>query len=233
MKEKIYSIPLTDALRENSGCILCTLHKKLNEDALCYFLGPSLMEPDTREITNEKGFCKEHINALYEKNNRLGLALVLETHVKTLENSLSPKKKKTLFSENIDFSESAKAIKKLSSDCAICDRVSSQMKNAAENLVYLWDKESEFKEMFENSYGLCLEHMALAVEVCKNELGEKKATEFLEMLYFGQKEKLKKHYESLHNFTLSFDYRNSGKPLDEDTKNSVVEAVKRLSGSND
>ena len=34
MKERIYSIPLTDALREGDGCILCTIEKKLEEDAL-------------------------------------------------------------------------------------------------------------------------------------------------------------------------------------------------------
>ena len=60
MKERIYSIPLTEALEENSGCPLCTLEKKLQEQAVEYFLGPSMMEPDSREMTNEKGFCKNH-----------------------------------------------------------------------------------------------------------------------------------------------------------------------------
>ena len=34
MKERIYSIPLTDALKENCGCILCTLEKQLEEYAV-------------------------------------------------------------------------------------------------------------------------------------------------------------------------------------------------------
>ena len=88
MKERIYSIPLTEALEETRGCILCTLEKRLEEQAVLYFLGPSMMEPDSREITNKKGFCKSHMGMLFDKKNRLSLALMLETHVKELEKNL-------------------------------------------------------------------------------------------------------------------------------------------------
>ena len=88
MKERIYSIPLTEALEGNSGCPLCTLEKKLQEQAVEYFLGPSMMEPDSREMTNEKGFCKNHIKMLFDRKNRLSLALMLETHIKSVEGEI-------------------------------------------------------------------------------------------------------------------------------------------------
>ena len=51
MKEHIYTIALTDSLAESCSCAMCTLEKKLEQEAVNYFLGPSLMEPDSRTLT--------------------------------------------------------------------------------------------------------------------------------------------------------------------------------------
>ncbi len=228
MKERIYSIALSDALKKNCGCVLCELHKEFNSKAIEYFLGPSLMEPDGRELTNENGFCDAHMNALLSSGHRLGLALILETHVDTLLKKLKPQMKKGLFKEEYDFDASGAQIAKAFESCCICNKIAKQIKDAAENLVYLWDKESDFKEAFEKSYGLCLNHTGLVLSVCKNELSSKKATEFADTIYALQREKLQKHYNDLHEFTLSFDYRNKDKELSEDAKNSVADAVRRL-----
>ena len=56
-----------------------------------------MMEPDSREITNEKGFCKRHMGMLFDKKNRLSLALMLETHVKELEKNLNIPKDMEVF----------------------------------------------------------------------------------------------------------------------------------------
>lgn len=228
MKERIYSIALSDALKKNCGCVLCVLHKEFHDNAIEYFLGPSLMEPDGRELTNENGFCEAHINALLASGNRLGLALMLETHIATLIKKLKPQTKKGLFKEEYDFEASGMSVTKAYQSCCVCDKVAKQIKDAAENLVYLWDKESDFRQAFEKSYGLCLNHMGLVLSVCKNELSTKKATEFADIIYTIQSQKMQKHYDDLHEFTLSFDYRNKDKELSEDAKNSVAEAAKRL-----
>ncbi len=82
MKEQIYTIPVTDAFREDSECPLCILEKKLEEQYLEYFLGPTLMEPDHRIETNKKGFCRKHFELLYNRQeNRLGLGLIIDTHL--------------------------------------------------------------------------------------------------------------------------------------------------------
>ena len=228
MKERIYSIALSDALKKDCGCILCELHKEFNENAKAYFLGPSLMEPDGRELTNEKGFCTAHLNSLLSSGNRLGLALILETHVDSLIKKLKPQTKKGLFKEEYDFNASGEAIAKAYESCCICEKVARQIKDASENLVYLWDVEKDFKDAFEKSYGLCLNHTALVLSVCKNELSGKRACEFIETIYKMQSEKFQKLYDDLHDFTLSFDYRNKDKELSEDAKNSVADAVRRL-----
>ncbi len=229
MKEHIYTIPITEALSENCGCVLCTIEKKLEEDALSYFLGPSLMEPDGREITNKKGFCKSHLDAMMTRNNRLGLALMLETHLGEIVNSLEIKKKGGMFSKESTEKLTADSIYDVTDACAICDKISAQMKAVANNLAYLWGKEAEFRNKFEVSNGLCLKHTALAIEQ-SSAIGGKAREEYIEKLINMQKEKLNKLSENVHAFTLSFDYRNAGKKLTDDEVNSVLNSSNELNG---
>ena len=81
--EKIYMIPVNDAYNEHGGCPVCRLRDKAENNYLEYYLGPSLMEPDTRKITNTTGFCPVHMGKLNKAvTNRLGLGLVMHTHLK-------------------------------------------------------------------------------------------------------------------------------------------------------
>ena len=228
MKEHIYSIPLTEALEEKCGCILCILEKKLEQQAVEYFLGPSLMEPDGRSITNEKGFCRRHMGMLFEQKNRLGLALTLETHIKEIEGKLEMKKKQGMFSKDTTAMLTSEKIYAITKSCALCDKMNSQIFAAAGNVAYLWDSNEDFRKMFEESQGLCLEHTALAIEACDKELSEKKKEKYINMLIEKQKNLLAQIYENLHTFTLSFDYRNAGKELSKAEKESVQTAVKHL-----
>lgn len=228
MKEHIYTIPITEALSENCGCVLCTIEKKLENDAIEYFLGPSLMEPDGRELTNKKGFCKNHLDMMMTRNNRLGLALMLETHLREIDKNIEIKKGKT-FSKETTEKLTSDSVYAVTNACAVCDKVSAQMSAVANNLAYLWGKEDEFKKNFKNSNGLCLKHTALAIEMC-NSLGGKKKDEYIECLINMQKEKLSALADNVHEFTLSFDYRNAGKKLTEDEVNSVANSSKQLTG---
>ena len=228
MKERIYTIALNDAIGEKCGCVLCALEKKLEEDAAAYFLGPSLMEPDGRQLTNEKGFCRRHMNMLLGRGNRLGLALTLETHLKELADSLSVKKKRGLTGASVDFRMCSEELYSRFCSCALCDKLNMQMLAAAENMVFLLENEQEFREKFEASGGLCLEHFALTVQASEKELSGKKAEKFISYLYKFQKKETIRLNELVHEFTLSFDYRSAGKPLSEEAAQSVEKAAKML-----
>ena len=80
MKEQLYTIPVNEAFEIDCECPICAMYHKLKEDALDFTLGPSYMEDDIRMVTDKVGFCKEHVQQLYDKQNRLGLALMLKTH---------------------------------------------------------------------------------------------------------------------------------------------------------
>ena len=67
--EQIYTIPVNEAFdaaaeKPELGCPFCALYRKLQNDELDIILGASMMEPDVRIQTNEKGFCKEHFGII-------------------------------------------------------------------------------------------------------------------------------------------------------------------------
>ena len=224
MKEHIYSIPLTEALEKKDGCILCTLEKDLEKAAVEYFLGPSMMEPDSRIITNEKGFCPAHMKMLFDGNNRLSLALMLETHIKELADGLCATKSQGFFKKDTV----GERIERRVHSCALCDKLSAQMSAAGRNLAYLWASNDDFKKMFESAPPLCLRHTALALTGGEEELSGKKKNEYSALLLKMQGTALTGIYENLHNFTLSFDYRNAGKELTKEEKESVANAIEHL-----
>lgn len=89
MKEQIYTIPVSEAFEARSGkCPLCLLREKWEQNELDLILGASMMEPDIRIQTNEKGFCNDHLHKMYARGNRLPLALTLESHLAEVEKGL-------------------------------------------------------------------------------------------------------------------------------------------------
>ena len=63
-KETIYTIPINEAFEKNSECPLCEIEKRLEKEAVEYALGPAMMEPDHRELSNQKGYCNKQYSML-------------------------------------------------------------------------------------------------------------------------------------------------------------------------
>ena len=81
MKEKLYTIPVNDAFREDCECPLCNIYHKLEQEALDYTLRPSTyMVSERREESDKVGFCARHA-AMLNESARLGLALIYKTHM--------------------------------------------------------------------------------------------------------------------------------------------------------
>ena len=108
MKEQLYTIPVSDAFETPCECPLCKMKKTLETDAIEYTLGPSYMEDDIRGVTDQIGFCSKHVTLLYANQNRLGLALMLKTHMDKTINDISSlsengaKVKSSLFKKTIE-----------------------------------------------------------------------------------------------------------------------------------
>ena len=103
MKETIYTIPLNDAFHAEDECPFCRLERDAEQHALEFILGKqsSYMEDDIRMETDRMGFCKAHMKMVFDQNNKLGLALVLKTHIdrtnKEIEKRMKMPPKKASF----------------------------------------------------------------------------------------------------------------------------------------
>lgn len=228
MKERIYSIPLTDALDENSDCVMCALENKLENDAVEYFMGASKMEPDVRIMTNKKGFCRRHLHMMEQSGSPLGLALMLDTHIEELRSRLDKRSSAGgLFAAKKNVDAVIDELTKIIDGCAVCDKLGSHLFDAAANLVYLWDKEPDFRKKLEQSKGLYLPHMLLVLKAARTELSGKRLDEFVNFIVNGESEKLAVLNEDVNWFTRKFDFNNK----DADWKNSkdaVPRAVNKL-----
>ena len=81
MKEELYTIPVNDAFQTECECPVCAMKHVLEKNAVEYTMGPSYMEDDIRMETDRLGFCQRHMQMISEQNNKLGLALVVKTHM--------------------------------------------------------------------------------------------------------------------------------------------------------
>ncbi len=211
MKETIYSIPINESFEITDGqCPVCRLHRRLTEDTLEYVLGAAMMEPDVRQRTNALGFCPEHITALMQKQKRLPLALLLETHFKKLAES-----EKHLFN---------------ASTCYVCDRVNGFLSAYYGNILYLWRTEEAFRRKWNAQDYLCRPHTAALANAAKEHLAKKEAPVFLASLREKAGASLKSMTESLEIFIRSFDHRFAGEDLGEH-KQAVQNAAAFLCGA--
>jgi hypothetical protein len=120
-------------------------------------------------------------------------------------------------------------VDKIVSSCAVCDKLTKEVESAAGNLVYLWDKESEFRSKFARSKGLCLPHMKMVLNAAADELSGKKLEDFVKELCNLQLSRLDELNEDVHWFTQKYDYKNQDAPWG-NAKDALPRAVKRLGG---
>ena len=226
MKEHIYTIDLTDALAEDSECLLCLVEKKINENTVEYYTGAAMMEPDVRCETNEKGFCPVHYKKMKEVGNTLSVALVLQTRIKELNELLKTDEvqKKSIFRNKEKVDGCAENVNSVMKSCAACERVERQMSDCISNFVYLLSADEEFKSKFFASKGLCMKHFEKAISIAKTELRNE--------MILHQKKEMERILSDINRFVDKFDYRNADMPW-ENAKDAPDRAIFKLRGEYD
>lgn len=235
MKEKIYTIPVNEGFEADGECAFCEMYKKLEEDALSYTLGPSYMEQDVRDVTNEKGFCTEHYRCMYDAKNRLGLALMVSTHMAELEKNMTElikaetkgKNHKGLFNKKTEASPMRDYVEKVGSSCAVCDKINSNLERFFDTFFYLWRKEEEFRERVLKSKGFCVQHFETLVRLSEQKLSTADREEFLDSMAGLQSENFARVKEELLWFISKFDYRFKDRPWG-NSKDSLKRAILKI-----
>ena len=153
MKQTICTIPVTDVFIEKDGCPFCRLEKKLEESYARYITGDAKMEPTVRIETNKTGFCKHHLQLMFEIGGRLSNALILESHLQYIIDNCFKEE------ENVKkIKGEAAQCEKLFHSCFICQNVSEDLQRAMETTAKLFVKDESFKKLYSNQPFFCLEH---------------------------------------------------------------------------
>ena len=237
MQYHLDTIPVWDALKADCACPLCKLEKKCEADQIDYTLGGSVMEPDVRIRVNDIGFCQKHHQMLYDKNNRLGHALLCDSHslevlekIRRAAKPLSTEKKPArLFAKSSGLALAADQLEAIISECVVCQTIQQHMNRYLYTFVHLWSHDKEFRTLWEEKGSLCLPHTVQLLRCAQDHLSEGKKEEFGENLLSTLEKGLSTDEKDLEWFTKKFDYRNQNKPWG-NSKDAIERTVNRLRG---
>ena len=215
MKEKLYTIPVNEAFDLDCECPVCVMRRNLEKASIEFTLGPSYMEDDVRLVTDRIGFCANHSKELYRQQNRLGLALILKTHMDEMIKEVELLAKTPALGGGLFKKKEAPVVeymKKLEASCVVCKRVEDVFERHVATVFYLYEKEADFRVKFAASKGFCNKHYAMLYEGAQSALSGKLQAEFLETLNNLYLENMKRVRDDLEWFTDKFDYRNADAP---------------------
>ncbi|HOA80789.1 MAG TPA: DUF6062 family protein [Defluviitaleaceae bacterium] len=245
MKEKIYTIPVIDAFKEVTECPICNLYKKLEDDSIDFMLGPSYMEDDIRMETNKIGFCPHHYEKMFEEKNRLGLALMIHTHLQEINKKLSKVissnkdfnvKTKSLFSmiktsknntSNENNNPISSYINNVYNSCYICNRIEKTFNRYVDTFFYLWKNDENFVSLVSEGKGFCLSHFSLLLERASSALNKNQYNHFTQIVIPIQLENLKRIEDEIDWFIQKFDYRFKDEPW-KNSKDAIQRSILKI-----
>ena len=227
MFETIYTIPINEAfdasIEEKKGCPFCRLYDKFEKDEVELILGGSMMEPDVRIRTNKQGFCRRHYGQMLEKRNRLGVALMLESHLAELRKEM---KGPSDLLKGPGHSACTR-IAALEENCYLCGRIAFSFGKVMENAVLLWEKEPAFRKKVQAQPCYCLPHFERYLRTAKGALGKKDFAQFYEQIAGPTLSYFDDLCEDVSWFCKKFDYRYEAEPWG-NSKDAIERAVSFL-----
>ncbi len=233
MKEQLYTIPVNDAFAEECECPVCQMVDTLEKDAIDFVMGPSYMEDDIRMQTNKVGFCSHHVKLLYKNQNRLGLALMLHTHmqhtnrqIESLLGSVTPVKK-GLFGKKQENTGLVDYLRSVEHSCYICDRIEQIYRRYLATIYHCYQKDPEFADKFRHSKGFCTKHFADLYEAAADNLSGKHLETFLSDLGNVYLDNMKRVTDDLEWFTDKFDHRNADAPW-KNSKDALPRSINKV-----
>lgn len=226
--EKIYTIPVNEAFDENGSCPFCRMKKKLEENEIDLILGASMMEPDIRIQTNEKGFCSRHFEQMFVAQKRLPLALMLESHLDQIRKECATPK----ISLKEKLSGVAAHTESFCQTCYVCERVEFHLSKMFETACLLWEMDIEFRKKMENQTYFCLPCYTRFLKTAKLYISKKKLPDFLDAAQKVEMGYLDELKGDVSHFCKKFDYRYAKEPWG-NARDAVERSIRFLSGEAD
>ena len=248
MRYHIDTIPIWDAVKLEGECPLCSLERRTELAEAERYLGASVMEPDIRIKVNDRGFCRKHHAMLFTMSNRLGHALMLESH--TIENrektaaifakmnqaagqlksaGLGDKLSGKTKAASQAVAEQAAKLSEMASSCLMCDTISENMLRYLHTFFHLYKQDGEFRSRIAGGKGFCLPHLGQLISIATEELNAKELGEFIETVTKVETENLDRIQEDISWFIKKFDYRFEGESW-KNSKDAVERTVNKSRG---
>ncbi|MCL2571735.1 MAG: DUF6062 family protein [Defluviitaleaceae bacterium] len=230
MKEYIHTIPVLEALRDPKNCAFCVMHKRIEEHAIQFIMGPAYMEDDIRMETNKIGFCHTHMESMYKEQNRLGLALMLHTHIQQLNKDITAiinaKASSPLFGKDTTspLAKMQSYLDKSINSCYVCKKVEHNFALYIDTFLHLWNKGGEEAKLIKDQKSYCLPHFTRLVATATEKLSRGKRERFIEEIAKPQLADMKQLEEDVEWFTLKFDHRNADQPW-KNAKDAIPRAL--------
>lgn len=229
MKETIYTIPLSEALEEDSECPFCFLENKIEREQVEYALGPAMMEPDQRILSNEKGYCRRHTQQMAAAKKALPFSLVFDTRLDEVIRKLetckgSPEKGGRFLKKASSADRLAGEMADITASCLVCEKIEHTMEKFYHTFWYLYQREPDFREKILKSKGFCLSHFGALVQSSRKSAGGRREAFCAELLQL-ELENLKRMKRDIDGFVKQFDYRS-----DKDSWQVPKDAHLNLSG---
>ncbi|MCF0238823.1 MAG: hypothetical protein HUK24_09495 [Sphaerochaetaceae bacterium] len=214
IKYQLETIPVWDGIQSGSECFICDLMEKALKDSLDFYLGSSVMNPETRVKVNEKGFCPHHTELLVNSGKAHSMAVMWESHFEETRKNLDKALKALENPRNIkkDIKTLDEVISKKEEGCLICDRMTMRLDRYCLTVPYLWNTDNLFKKAFEDSKGFCLPHMNRILQQSLKILDSKAQKEFAISMAGLQRRNLERVAHDLWYMTEHFKSENHDKP---------------------
>lgn len=255
MKEKLYTIDLTDAVKSGDECMFCWLERKLEQDSLEFVLGSSYMENDIREETSRQGFCRHHTKMMFDYGNNLGNAWILKSRLeyinrefrKQMADSVSADQGKggrgffgklrradggasgSGSGQREGASAAENWIRSEENHCYVCGRMRTVYERMLDTFVYMLRNDSGFAELLTASRGFCVHHFADVLQVCGQKLTPKEKETWIPELGKLMERNLDRMQEDIDWLIEKYDYRNEAADWKQ-SKDAVQRTMQKLVG---
>lgn len=190
---------------ENACCPLCAIKSIIEEQVIHEFLNDAVMEDNTHIEVVKKGFCAHHFDMMFNRPNKLSLAIQARSNLPTVESLLAPAKNKGGAKKLADKIDGA------INECIVCDYVEKSMVKYYKTIAQMFLYEKEFYKYLIKCKGFCMEHYAQLLRYSGYaSIGTK---DYLKTLSDTQKRAFSLLDNNLETFCRKHDYRNANMPL--------------------
>ena len=206
MRESLLTIPINEVFEPKCGCPVCAMRDQVEQHIDEYIMGAAMMEPDVRIETNALGFCHTHFEQLLKQNNRLSLALMLNTHLAELRTEIF-EKKGALFSKK----DKAKKCADIERTCFVCSKVNWGVEHMLQTVYTMFKSDEGFRRLYSQQEYICVPHYNLLMTGAQSALKKADLKAFEEATDALIEKYIKALNADVNDFCDSYDYRNRGK----------------------